>query len=180
MPSLWDGFEGLGESFKDWGGSQGNYGLGQLIPSFGDSMKGLDMVAYPKKDQSFMKRMGDPKSWANAEAAVHKMYGPTGYVPFATSIQLNNPAVHGMLKLLSGMSDIPLRGPQGQVLTRAMEDRLLQNFPYRPTRIADVAGGQNIANYPFPDVLKRLLGTPTASETELYLRMLQNLLPTKR
>lgn len=46
---LWDMFQGFGESLEDWGGSSGNYGLGDYIPSFSDSFKGLDMGGFPTR-----------------------------------------------------------------------------------------------------------------------------------
>lgn len=46
---LWDFSQGFGESLEDWGGSQGNYGLGDITPSFSDSFKGLDFGSFPTR-----------------------------------------------------------------------------------------------------------------------------------
>lgn len=44
---LWDMYQGFGESLEDWGAGSGNYGVGSLNPSFGESFKGLDWVGIP-------------------------------------------------------------------------------------------------------------------------------------
>lgn len=51
----WDMYQGFGESLEDWGGSSGNFGLGNLgmTPSFSESFKGLDFGGFPTATNRF-------------------------------------------------------------------------------------------------------------------------------